>query len=191
MLTALHFGKRRLPLLIGSAALLAVGATAWFLRPDAPPTPQITTLADGSEAFYMSDSDITAAPGYPQPREIHVDGEFFLRVSAQPQELTVRTRLLILTITGESALRIIAHAHEAGEQVEVLYGDVVARKSYESRYSEPDELAAGGMVLINKDIDLMEKETCDVARLRAWSEAWVAAAQAEEAKRKARAASQP
>jgi hypothetical protein len=171
MLTAVHAGKNRLPLLIASAALLAAGIAVWMFWPE--PAPRISQLADGTEAFHYSDSDLTPAPGYPQPREITADGEFFLKTPAHPEPMTVRTRLLILTVTGETAMRIVAHHHEAGEQVEVLYGHVVARKSYPSNYSEPDTLEAGGMVLINKDIDLMEKEKCDIDELRVWSEGWV------------------
>ena len=39
---------------------------------------------------------------------------------------------------------------------------------------EPDRLTDGEMTMINRDIDLMEKETTDVAALRAWADALVA-----------------
>ena len=39
------------------------------------------------------------------------------------------------------------------------------------------------MTMINRDIDLMEKETADVAALRAWSEALVASASRANAAR--------
>lgn len=180
---ASYAARRRLLLAAVAVALVGGIAAAWFLWPGPKPTPQVTRLADGTEAFYLSDSRIEAAAGYPQPRELRVDGEFFLTIPAQAQNLIVRTRLLVLTVSGETAMRIVAHSKEAGEQVEVLYGNVEARKSYPSQYSEPDQLAAGGMVLINRDIDLMEKETCDVGQLKSWSDAWVAAARAEMAKR--------
>jgi hypothetical protein len=79
-----------------------------------------------------------------------------------------------LTVTGKTALRVTAYSKEAGEQAEVLYGHVVAHKSYESSYKEPDILTDGQMTMINRDIDLMEKEKADVPALRAWSEAIVA-----------------
>jgi len=65
--------------------------------------------------------------------------------------------------------------------VEVLEGHVVAHKNYSSTYTEPDVLDAGGMSMINRDIDLMEKETTNVAQLRAWSEALIAEAQKRRA----------
>ena len=172
--------RRRL-IFIAAALLIAAGAATWHYWPHPPPQPRISTLADGTEAWFYSDSDLTPAAGYPQPRELQADGEFFLKAAAHPEPLVVRTRLLELTVTGETALRIVARWHEAGEQVEVLYGHVVARKSYPSNYSEPDTLEAGGMVLINKDIDLMEKEKTDIDQLRTWSETWVSTIRAKAA----------
>ena len=99
-----------------------------------------------------------------------------MRVAADARPLIVRSRLLILTVTGETAFRMTAYAKEAGEQVEVLYGHVKANKAYESTYNEPDLLTGGDMTMINKSIDLMEKEKTDVAQLRAWSEALIASA---------------
>ncbi len=182
MLTALFAGKRRIPLLIAAALLLAAGVVVWFISAQARPTGQVMQLNDGIEAFFYSDSALTPTPGYPHPRQITADGEFFLRIPDRPHPLTLRTRLLVLTVTGKTALRIVGYSHEAGEQVEVLYGDVLARKSYESPYSEPDHLGAGGMVLINRDIDLMEKEKCDVEVLRSWSEEFMRATAAGEHK---------
>ena len=112
----------------------------------------------------------------PDPREIRLDGDFFIRVPPGPTPLIVRSRLLVLTVSGGSAFRITAYAREAGEQVEVLEGHIVALKSYPSNYMEPDQLDAGDMSMINRDIDLMEKEHADLEKLRAWSEALVASA---------------
>jgi hypothetical protein len=92
--------------------------------------------------------------------------------------LIVRSRLLVLTVSGPSAFRITAHAAQTGEQVEVLSGNIVARKNYPSTYEEPDVLAGGQMTMINRTIDLMEKENFDPSELRSWSSALIAAATA-------------
>jgi hypothetical protein len=63
-----------------------------------------------------------------------------------------------------------------GEQVEVLYGNAVAHKAYDSPYAQPDTLTSGEMVMINRTIDLMEKEKFDPAELRAWSDALIVSA---------------
>ena len=170
--------RSRIVLIVAAVAALALAAVgAWLWRTAKPPAvPQVQRLADGLEAFHLGDSRIEAAAGYPSPREMRVDGDFFIRVPEAAAPLIVRSRLLVLTVTGKSAFRIIAYSHEAGEQVEVLYGHIRANKSYPSAYSEPDLLAEGEMTMINRDIDLMEKETTDLAALRAWSDALVAAA---------------
>lgn len=169
------FQSRASVVLISLAAVVLLALGAWLWWPEKPPEPRMQQLADGVEAFHLSDSRLSAAAGYPTPRELHVDGEFFIRVPDAPAPLTVHSRLLVLTVTGKTAFRITAYSHEAGEQVEVLEGHIEARKNYASHYMEPDRLAAGEMTMINRDIDLMEKETTDVAALRAWSDALVAA----------------
>jgi len=155
----------RLGIWIVAIALLAVGAFALYRWPA-----QYLRLADGSEIFFHRDSKITAAAHYPHPRAVTVDGDFFFRVPAAEQPLIVRSRLLILTVTGKTAFRITAYAKEAGEQVEVLYGNITAHKNYKSSYQEPDVLTGGQMTMINRSIDLMEKETADLPALRAWSD---------------------
>lgn len=162
------------------AAALGLGAW-WWLSREADAVPRTQRLADGVEAFYLSDSHLEPAAGYPATRELRVDGDFFIRVPDAPQPLIVRSRLLVLTVTGKTAFRITAYAREAGEQVEVLYGHIKAHKSYPSNYAEPDLLTDGQMTMINRDIDLMEKETTDVAALRAWSDALIASVAREPA----------
>lgn len=163
--------------LIAASVLLLLAGGAWALiHYHTRPTAQSQRFADGTEAFFYSDAKISAVPGFPKPRELKVDGEFFLRIPEDAAPMIVHTRLMTLTVTGKSAIRIIAHSHETGEQVDVLYGHVQAKKAYKSHYDVPDELDAGQMVMINITIDLMEKETCDLAELKAWSDAMVAAA---------------
>ena len=145
------------------------------------PTPRSVRLADGTEVFYLSNTSIQPAIFYPRPREIKVDGEAFIRASATAEPLIVRSRLMVLTVSGASALRVTARSKETGEEADVLYGHVEARKAYPSRQNEPDTLLAGEEVMVNETIDLQEKETTDLSSLRAWSEALVAsAAQARE-----------
>ncbi len=156
-----------------AASVAAAGIALWhFSRPVA----QTLRLADGTEAFFYSDTRIKPAATYPDPRTMEIDGEAYLKVPAAATPLIVRTRLLVLTVTGKSAVRIIAHWHETGEQVDVLEGHVEAKKAYKSNYEVPDQLARGQMVMINKTIDLMEKETSDMAELSAWTDAIEAAA---------------
>lgn len=163
-------GSRRRRVLAVSAlcaGLLTVSACA--------PSPELLRLADGTEVYYLSNTKISPANSYPQPREIKIDGEAFLRVPAAAEPLVVRTRLLVLTVTGRTALRVTARSRETGEEADVLYGQVEARKAYPSRQNEPDTLLAGEEVMVNETIDLQEKETADLANLRSWSDNLIAA----------------
>lgn len=173
---ARRFGGLSLRVLsIGVAAIivaLLVGGYLWR-QASIPPAPSRMRLADGVEIFFLTGSAAVPSATYPHPREIRVDGDFFFRVPDSSTPLVLRSRLLVLTVNGQSALRVTAYAKEAGEQVEVLQGHIKAQKSYPSTYAEPDLLTEGQMTMINRDIDLMEKETTDVAALRAWSDALV------------------
>jgi hypothetical protein len=138
------------------------------------PTPQLLNLADGTEVFHLSNTSVKPTAGYPRPRELKIDGEAFVRTPEATQPLVIRTRLMILTVSGASAVRVTARSNETGEEADVLYGRVEAKKAYPSRQSEPDLLGAGEEVMVNETIDLQEKEAADLPSLRSWSEALMA-----------------
>jgi len=148
-----------------AALLLAAGCA---------PAPQQLRLADGTEVFFLSNTRVQPANSFPEVREIRIDGEAFIRAPAAAQPLIIRSRLLVLTVTGRTALRVTARSRETGEEADVLYGHVVATKAYLSRQNEPDTLLAGEEVMINETIDLQEKETTDIASLRSWSDNLIA-----------------
>jgi ferric-dicitrate binding protein FerR (iron transport regulator) len=140
------------------------------------PTPRVAHLADGTEVFYLSNTSVQPVASYPHQREIKIDGEAFIRAADAAQPLIVRTRLMVLTVTGASGLRVTARSNETGEEADVLYGHVEAKKAYPSRQNESDTLLAGEEVMVNETIDLQEKETADVPSLRSWSEALMTSA---------------
>jgi FecR protein len=158
-------------LLLAVTALCAGAMVVVALRAYRTPTPQLLQLADGTRIYSLSDTRVEPSPAYPKVREIKIDGEVFVRALANPQPLVIRTRLLVLKITGSSALRVTAHSSEPGEEADVLYGRVEATKAYTSPQNEPDILLAGQEVMVNETIDLQEKETADVPALQAWSNA--------------------
>jgi hypothetical protein len=145
--------------LIIVAVILLAALGLWAAKREPPRRADSLRLADGTQAYYYSNSKVTPAPGYPRPRELHLDGAFFLRFPDHGP-LIIRTRLMILTVTGESVIRVTAYSHEAGEQVEVFTGHVRVEKSYASPYPTPENLSAGELAMLNRTIDLMEKETC-------------------------------
>jgi hypothetical protein len=168
-------GERRLGLL-AAAVLCVLGAEA------CAPSPQMLRLADGTEVFYLSNTKVQPANSFPRAREIKIDGEAFIRAPAAAQPLIIRSRLLVLTVTGRTALRVTARSSETGEEADVLYGRVAAKKAYPSRQSEPDTLLAGEEVMVNETIDLQEKETTDLASLRSWSDNLIASVERKSAR---------
>lgn len=171
-MSGLAVWKRRAALSVVVLGAAAAGAVA--LHSYLTPTPRILRLADGTDVFYLSNTRVEPAAVYPQSREIRIDGDAFIRATAGTQPLIVRSRLMLLTVIGPSALRVTAYAKESGEEAQVLYGQVEAKKAYPSRQSEPDTLTGGQEVMINETIDLQEKETTNLAQLRSWSAALVA-----------------
>ncbi|HEY6927017.1 MAG TPA: hypothetical protein VI653_26305 [Steroidobacteraceae bacterium] len=169
-MTIVHKARGRRQRILAATAL-CVGLLA---ASACTPSPELLRLPDGTEVYYLSNTKVSPANSYPRPREIKIDGEAFLRVPAAAEPLVVRSRLLILTVTGRTALRVTARSHETGEEADVLYGRVEAKKAYPSRQNEPDILAAGEEVMVNETIDLQEKETADLAGLRSWSDNLIA-----------------
>jgi hypothetical protein len=161
--------------LLASAALFCVGVLGVLaFRVYRAPMPRLMRLADGTEIFYLSDTFVEPSSSYPSTRELKIDGEAFVRASAGAQPLIIRSRLMVLKVTGASALRVTARSSETGEEADVLSGQVEATKAYPSRQNEPDVLLGGQEVMVNQTIDLQEKETADIPGLRAWSDALVA-----------------
>lgn len=151
------------------AVIAAIGAIL-ILRWRSNQTPRALHLPDGTQAVFLGDTQVEPARTYPAPREIRVDGDAFIRTAAISTPLIVSTRLLVLKVDANTALRVTAFSSEDGEEADVLQGQVQAKKSYPSSYNEPDLLGAGEMALINRTIDLMEKEKFDPRELRQWSE---------------------
>lgn len=147
------------------------------------PAPQELLLADGTQIILLNGTRAVAADGFPERREIQLqgNGDVFINARRQDKPLIVRTGLLILTVEGDTAFRASVSSEKIGEQAEVLFGHVRAAKAYPSRFSEPDDLVGGEMSMINKSIDLMEKEKFDTSELARWSKDVVASAQRHKA----------
>jgi len=162
----------------GALVLVGLGAVAFFHSRALDPSRHLL-LPDGTEVFLHRDAKAIPVPRFPEERELSVNGEMFFRVPECAVPLTVRTSLLVLTVKGASAFRMTAPSKAVGQQAEVLYGSIEVRKNYSSTHNQPEVLIGGQMVMINRGIDLMEKETADLPQLRAWSDALVAAAEGE------------
>ena len=73
---------------------------------------------------------------------------------------------MIEVLEGGSRFHVAADRSKPGEEVDLLKGKLKAKKSYHSTTdNEPETLVGGEMVMINQDIDLMEKEKLSPAEL--------------------------
>lgn len=127
-------------------------------------------LADGSTVILNAGSRLLVPENFPQSgRELVLDGEaFFDATPSEKQPLVVKTEILTLTALG-TAFRIRCFAAQPGATAYLLNGKVKVAKSYHSTTdNQPEILERGNMVLANKEIDLMEKETYEPATLEAW-----------------------
>ena len=162
---------------MGAVALVLLSACG-------KPTPKELLLADGTQIILLDGTRALPAAGFPGNRTVQIEGNGQVFIAARKQErpLIVRTGLLILTVEGSSAFRALVSSEKIGEQAEVLYGRVQAAKAYPSRFNEPDVLEAGEMSMVNRSIDLMEKEKFDPTELAQWSRDVVAAAHGSSTK---------
>lgn len=126
---------------------------------------KLVTLPDSTLALLNSRSTLYIPAGFPHStREVILDGEAFFGVRKQePRAFVVKTDKL-KTHTSGSMFRIRSLECQSGATLYVLSGKADVSKSYYSSTDNATEhLGPGEMILANKDIDLMEKETFTLA----------------------------
>jgi len=127
------------------------------------------TLPDGTRVLMDPRTVIRPAKGFGESnRDIEFDGEAMLIVrSSAKNPFVIHTRNLVIQVLG-TRLHVDAFASSPGEEVDLLEGKLRVTKSYHSSTdNEPETLQAGEMVMINRDIDLMEKEKLNPAEQKA------------------------
>jgi ferric-dicitrate binding protein FerR (iron transport regulator) len=112
-------------------------------------------------------TQVTIAKGFGvSNRDLELDGEALFDVDGSAAKpFVVHTRNLEIVVLG-TWFHVDAFRKNAGEQVDLLEGRLKVKKSYHSDTdNEAEVLEAGEMVMINRDIDLMEKEKMSPAEL--------------------------
>ena len=85
-------------------------------------------------------------------------GEALFELSTTGASVILKTKDLVMDLSA-GVFRVDAYGSKAGEEVDLLEGRMRVRKSYHSDTDSAMEmLGPGEMVMINRDIDLMEKE---------------------------------
>lgn len=128
------------------------------------------TLPDGTVMRMDSFSVVRLAAGFNKlNREMFLEGKALLTVHSDgTKPFVIHTRALIITALGAdtTVFTVDGYPKSPGEEVDVFAGNLQVIKSYHSDSdNEPVVLHSGEMVMINTDIDLMEKEKLDSVQL--------------------------
>jgi transmembrane sensor len=121
---------------------------------------QWVTLPDNSHVKLSSGTAVILGAGFANGnRVLNLDGEGMFEVRAMPGKMfVVITKNLIIQGPG-TKFRVDAVRSRPGEEVDLLEGQLKIRKSYHSDLdSAAEDLTSGDMLMINREIDLMEKE---------------------------------
>ena len=126
-------------------------------------------LPDGSEVWLNVKSTLRLPADFNvKSRTVFLSGDAFFKIKPnKAKPFIIRTAQLVLKSYGAS-LRVDAYP-SPGEEADVLTGSVRARKSYHSTLDNSEyDLGPGQMVMINREIDLIEKEKFDSTELKTW-----------------------
>jgi transmembrane sensor len=125
-------------------------------------------LPDSTEVWMNVKSQLKVPADFnKKTRTVFLKGDVFFNIKDGKKPFIIRTGQLIIN-TNKSGLRVDAYT-APGEEADVLTGSVKVKKSYYSTLdNEEYELTPGQMVMINREIDLIEKEKFDSTELKVW-----------------------
>ncbi len=92
-----------------------------------------------------------------------LDGKAHFFIKKSTHRFVIFTGMMKLE-TQAVDFKIKAYSSSPGQSLKVLKGKLIATKSYQSDFPNTDTLRQGEMILINRDIDLMEKEAFDTTK---------------------------
>jgi transmembrane sensor len=121
---------------------------------------QWVVLPDNSHVKLSSGTTVMLGTRFANgDRVVDLDGEGMFEVRALPGKMFVVTTKNLLIVGPGTKFRVEAVRSKPGEEVNLLEGQLNIRKSYHSDLdSLAEELTSGDMLMINREIDLMEKE---------------------------------
>jgi transmembrane sensor len=110
--------------------------------------------------FMKPNTTIGLAKGFGvDNRDIDIDGEAFFDMEVTGAPVRLRTKDLNVEVLWAARFRVEGYRGKPGEEVDLLEGRLRVTKNYHSDTDSATEvLGPGEMVMINRDIDLMEKE---------------------------------
>ncbi|MBB2150633.1 FecR family protein [Pedobacter gandavensis] len=131
------------------------------------------TLADHSKVILNANSTLKVPHGYNKDsRKVVLLGAAYFDISPNAElPFMLESSDMEVTVLGTS-FYMRAYPHESGQQLELLSGKLKVQKAYISELdNKPEILLPGDMVMLNRTVDLMEKETFDVQERESWIKA--------------------
>ena len=124
------------------------------------------SLADGTTVILNGNTRLIVPDNFTSTHAVLLDGEAYFDA---PGALIVKTNILVMTTQPSAAFKIRCFEQQQGATAYLVRGKVQVTKSYHSTTdNQPEVLGDGGMVLANKEIDLMEKETYVPMEMKEW-----------------------
>jgi transmembrane sensor len=127
-------------------------------------------LPDGTKLIMHAGTTLRVSDKFSRgEREVWLEGDAMFEVNAEAgKPFILHTRNLLIQVLG-TKFRVDAKKDEAGEEVDLISGKLKVSKTYHSDTdNEPETIQTGEMVMINRDIDLMEKEKMNGTELKDW-----------------------
>ncbi|WP_157262838.1 FecR family protein [Pedobacter steynii] len=127
-------------------------------------------LPDGSSVLLNSNSILKVPHGYHKDsRKVILLGAAFFTVAPGSVFPFVVESTDIKASTMGASFFARAYPHESGRQIEVTAGNLKVEKSYHSESDNKAEfLLPGEMVMLNRTVDLMEKEKYAITERQSW-----------------------
>jgi transmembrane sensor len=116
--------------------------------------------------FLKPNTTIGLAKGFGvDNRDIDIDGVALFEMEVTGAPVRLHTKDLVMEVRG-GVFRVDASRSSSGEEVDLLQGGMRVAKNYHSDTDNSTEvLGPGEMVMINREIDLMEKEKMSPAEI--------------------------
>lgn len=123
---------------------------------------------DSFKVFYIDNSSLLTDTQINSQKELKLDGDVFFNIERGNFPLYISTSLMKIQVLAPSAFRVTAYNADQGQSVETLKGTIIISKAYSSPFPDPDTLHENNLYMVNKSIDLSEKEDLDDDRLARW-----------------------
>lgn len=124
---------------------------------------------NGTDILYIIDKESTLKDTLIDNVQCwRANGDMFFKIDREKYPVYIYTSLMKLEVMAPSTFRIAAYDHDQGQSVESLTGKIKISKNYSSPFPEPDTLQENNLYMVNKSIDLSEKEDLEDKRLQHW-----------------------